>query len=191
MRVALAQILLARPELLLLDEPTNYLDLESILWLEGFLRDYPGTVVMTCHDREIMNRVVGKIVEIDGGELRTLHRQLRLLRAGARASRRERREAAVRAPAGDAREGEARSSSGSRRTSPRRRRCRAGSRSSTRSRSVEPPRRIVEKQLRVPRAAALGRRRRQARRRCTKAYGARVVHDGLTLTRPPQASAGR
>ena len=71
MRVALAQILLARPELLLLDEPTNYLDLESILWLEGFLRDYTGTVVMTCHDREIMNRVVGKIVEIDGGALRS------------------------------------------------------------------------------------------------------------------------
>ncbi|HEU4735221.1 MAG TPA: ABC-F family ATP-binding cassette domain-containing protein [Kofleriaceae bacterium] len=71
MRVALAQILLARPDLLLLDEPTNYLDLESILWLEAFLRDYAGTVVMTCHDREIMNRVVGKIVEIDGGELRS------------------------------------------------------------------------------------------------------------------------
>ncbi|HEY6038275.1 MAG TPA: ABC-F family ATP-binding cassette domain-containing protein [Kofleriaceae bacterium] len=71
MRVALAQILLAKPELLLLDEPTNYLDIESILWLEGFLKDYAGTVVMTCHDREIMNRVVGKIVEIDGGELRT------------------------------------------------------------------------------------------------------------------------
>src|SRR4030095_11193839 len=71
MRVALAQILLARPELLLLDEPTNYFDLESILWLETFLRDYPGTVVMTCHDREIMNRVVEKIVEIDGGDLRT------------------------------------------------------------------------------------------------------------------------
>jgi ATPase subunit of ABC transporter with duplicated ATPase domains len=71
MRVALAQILLAKPELLLLDEPTNYLDLESILWLEQFLKDYAGTVVMTCHDREIMNRVVGKIVEIDGGELRT------------------------------------------------------------------------------------------------------------------------
>jgi ATPase subunit of ABC transporter with duplicated ATPase domains len=71
MRVALAQILLAKPELLLLDEPTNYLDLESILWLEQFLKDYMGTVIMTCHDREIMNRVVGKIVEIDGGELRT------------------------------------------------------------------------------------------------------------------------
>ena len=71
MRVALAQILLAKPDLLLLDEPTNYLDLESILWLETFLRDYAGTVVMTCHDKEIMNRVVKKIVEIDGGELNT------------------------------------------------------------------------------------------------------------------------
>jgi ATPase subunit of ABC transporter with duplicated ATPase domains len=71
MRVALARILLARPEILLLDEPTNYLDLESIIWLEGFLRDYPGTVVMTCHDRDIMNRVVGKIIEIDGGAIRT------------------------------------------------------------------------------------------------------------------------
>jgi ATPase subunit of ABC transporter with duplicated ATPase domains len=71
MRVALAQILLARPELLLLDEPTNYLDIESILWLETFLRDYEGTVVMTCHDRDIMNRVAGKILEIDGGDLRS------------------------------------------------------------------------------------------------------------------------
>jgi ATPase subunit of ABC transporter with duplicated ATPase domains len=71
MRVALAQILLAKPELLLLDEPTNYLDLESILWLETFLKNYAGTVVMTCHDKAIMNRVVSKIVEIDGGELRS------------------------------------------------------------------------------------------------------------------------
>jgi len=70
MRVALAQILLAKPDLLLLDEPTNYLDIESILWLETFLRDYEGSVVMTCHDREIMNRVVAKIVEIDGGQVR-------------------------------------------------------------------------------------------------------------------------
>ena len=71
MRVALAQILLAQPELLLLDEPTNYLDIESILWLEEFLRSFPGAVVMTCHDRDIMNRVAKKIIEIDGGEIRT------------------------------------------------------------------------------------------------------------------------
>ena len=70
MRVALAKILLAKPEVLLLDEPTNYLDIESILWLEDFLKAYDGCVVMTCHDRDIMNRVVKKIVEIDGGEIR-------------------------------------------------------------------------------------------------------------------------
>jgi ATPase subunit of ABC transporter with duplicated ATPase domains len=71
MRVALAKILLQRPDALLLDEPTNYLDLESILWLEGFLRAYPGAVVMTCHDRDVMNRVAKKIVEIDGAQLRS------------------------------------------------------------------------------------------------------------------------
>ena len=71
MRVALAQVLLKRPEVLLLDEPTNHLDIESILWLEQFLQDYPGTVVMTCHDRDVMNRVVSRIVEIDGGAIRS------------------------------------------------------------------------------------------------------------------------
>ena len=71
MRVALAQILLAQPDALLLDEPTNYLDIESIIWLEGFLRDYRGAVLMTCHDKDVMNRVVKKIVEIDGGEVRS------------------------------------------------------------------------------------------------------------------------
>ncbi len=71
MRVALARILLMRPDVLLLDEPTNHLDLESILWLESFLRGFEGAIVMTSHDREFMNRLVGKIVEIDGGELTT------------------------------------------------------------------------------------------------------------------------
>jgi ATPase subunit of ABC transporter with duplicated ATPase domains len=69
MRVALARILLMRPDALLLDEPTNHLDLESILWLEQFLKNFEGALVMTSHDREFMNRIVGKIVEIDGGEL--------------------------------------------------------------------------------------------------------------------------
>jgi ATPase subunit of ABC transporter with duplicated ATPase domains len=71
MRVALARILLMRPDALLLDEPTNHLDLESILWLEQFLRGFEGGLIMTSHDREFMNRLVGKIVEIDGGELTT------------------------------------------------------------------------------------------------------------------------
>ena len=68
MRVGLARILLGRPDVLLLDEPTNHLDIESILWLERFVRDYPGTVLMTCHDKDFMNRVVDRVLEIDGGE---------------------------------------------------------------------------------------------------------------------------
>jgi ATPase subunit of ABC transporter with duplicated ATPase domains len=71
MRVALARILLMRPDAMLLDEPSNHLDLESIIWLEEFLRAYEGAILMTSHDREFMNRVVRKIVEIDGGELTT------------------------------------------------------------------------------------------------------------------------
>ncbi len=68
-RVGLARILVMRPDALLLDEPTNHLDLESILWLEGWLRDFEGALVLTTHDREFMNRIVKKIIAIDGGEL--------------------------------------------------------------------------------------------------------------------------
>jgi ATPase subunit of ABC transporter with duplicated ATPase domains len=71
MRVALARILLMRPDALLLDEPTNHLDIESIIWLESFLRDFGGGLMMTSHDRELLNRLVTKIVEIDGGEVTT------------------------------------------------------------------------------------------------------------------------
>jgi ATPase subunit of ABC transporter with duplicated ATPase domains len=71
MRVALARILLMRPEALLLDEPTNHLDLESIIWLEAFLKGYEGAVVMISHDREFMNRIVSKIIDIDAGDLVT------------------------------------------------------------------------------------------------------------------------
>ncbi|MFY3744599.1 ABC-F family ATP-binding cassette domain-containing protein [Anaeromyxobacter sp. Red801] len=71
MRVALARILLMRPDAMLLDEPSNHLDLESIIWLEEFLRGYDGAILMTSHDREFMNRVVGKIIEIDAGTLTT------------------------------------------------------------------------------------------------------------------------
>jgi ATPase subunit of ABC transporter with duplicated ATPase domains len=69
MRVALARILLMRPDAMLLDEPSNHLDLESLIWLEDFLKSYDGALLMTSHDREFMNRIVGKIVEIDGGSL--------------------------------------------------------------------------------------------------------------------------
>ena len=68
-RVALARILLMRPDVMLLDEPSNHLDIESLIWLEAFLKDYDGALLMTSHDREFMNRVVSKIIEIDDGEL--------------------------------------------------------------------------------------------------------------------------
>jgi ATPase subunit of ABC transporter with duplicated ATPase domains len=71
MRVALARILLMRPDVMLLDEPSNHLDLESLIWLEHFLRGYEGALLMTSHDREFINRVIGKVVEIDGGQLTT------------------------------------------------------------------------------------------------------------------------
>jgi ATPase subunit of ABC transporter with duplicated ATPase domains len=69
MRVALARILLMRPDAMLLDEPSNHLDLESLIWLEQFLKDYDGVLLMTSHDREFMNRIVTKVLEIDGGAL--------------------------------------------------------------------------------------------------------------------------
>jgi ATPase subunit of ABC transporter with duplicated ATPase domains len=69
MRVALARILLMRPDVMLLDEPSNHLDLESLIWLEAFLQGYEGALLMTSHDREFMNRIVTKIIEIDGGSL--------------------------------------------------------------------------------------------------------------------------
>jgi ATPase subunit of ABC transporter with duplicated ATPase domains len=69
MRVALGRILLMRPDAMLLDEPSNHLDLESLIWLEQFLKGFEGALLMTSHDREFMNRIVTKVVEIDGGTL--------------------------------------------------------------------------------------------------------------------------
>ncbi len=71
MRVALARVLLGRPEVMLMDEPTNHLDLESIIWLEQFLKSFQGALLMTSHDREFMNRIVNKIADIDAGEIIT------------------------------------------------------------------------------------------------------------------------
>lgn len=69
MRVALGRILLMRPDVMLLDEPSNHLDLESLIWLEQFLAGYDGALLMTSHDRAFMNRIINKVIEIDGGTL--------------------------------------------------------------------------------------------------------------------------
>jgi len=179
MRVALAQILLAKPELLLLDEPTNYLDLESILWLETFLRDYPGTVVMTCHDKEIMNRVVKKIVEIDGGELRTYGGNYDFYE-GARVIEAERREAEY------ARQ-QARLAKESRFIERFKTHVAKAAQVQSRIKKldkidrIEPPRRIVEQdfEFRTPPRSGDDVVKLAGIR---KAYGDHVVHAGLTMT---------
>jgi ATPase subunit of ABC transporter with duplicated ATPase domains len=178
MRVALARILLARPEVLLLDEPTNYLDLESIIWLEGFLAGYPGAVMMTCHDRDVMNRVVGKIVEIDGGELRTYTGNYDYYE-GARAVEATRREAEYdRQQAMLAKE----------MRFVERFKAQAAKAAQVQSRvkrldkieKIEPPRRLIEKTFEFRAAARSGDDVIKASA-VRKAYGARVVHDGLDL----------
>jgi len=69
MRVALAATLFARPDLLLLDEPTNYLDLEGVIWLENYLRSYPGAVLLISHDRDLLNGAVNSIAHLKDGKI--------------------------------------------------------------------------------------------------------------------------
>jgi ATPase subunit of ABC transporter with duplicated ATPase domains len=179
MRVALAQILLARPELLLLDEPTNYLDLESILWLEGFLRDYAGTVMMTCHDREIMNRVVGKIVEIDGGALRAysgnyeFYEQMREVEATRREAEYARQEARLAK--------ESRFIERFKTHVAKAAQVQSRMKKLEKVEKVAEPRRIVEKrfEFRAPLRSGDDVIKLAGVR---KAYGAHVIHAGLTLT---------
>jgi ATPase subunit of ABC transporter with duplicated ATPase domains len=179
MRVALAQILLARPDLLLLDEPTNYLDLESILWLEGFLRDYAGTVVMTCHDREIMNRVAGKIVEIDGGELRSysgnyeFYESMRQIEAARREAEYARQQARLAK--------ESRFIERFKTHVAKAAQVQSRMKKLDKIEKVAEPRRIVEKHFEFRTPARSGEDVIKLAG-IQKAYGTRVVHAGLTLT---------
>ncbi|HRI19033.1 MAG TPA: ABC-F family ATP-binding cassette domain-containing protein, partial [Burkholderiaceae bacterium] len=178
MRVALAKILLLRPDMLLLDEPTNYLDIESILWLEAFLRDYPGSVIMTSHDRDVCNRVVKKIIEIDGGQVRSysgnydFYEQARTLEAARREAEYERQQAML---AKELRFID-------------RFRAQAAKAAQVQSRvkkldkidRIEPPRRLVEKHFDFRRPARSGDDVVKVQK-LRKAYGARVVHAGIDL----------
>ena len=179
MRVALAQILLAKPDVLLLDEPTNYLDLESILWLEGFLRDYAGTVVMTCHDREIMNRVASKIVEIDGGDLRTytgnydFYERARVIEAARREAEYARQQARLTK--------EARFIERFKTHVAKAAQVQSRIKKLDKIEKVAEPRRIIEKEFdfRAPQRSGDDVIRLD---KLSKAYGERVVHRDLTLT---------
>ena len=178
MRVALARILLSRPDVLLLDEPTNYLDLESILWLENFLRDYPGAVLMTCHDRDVMNRVVSRIVEIDGGEVKTyagdyeFYERQRALENARREAEYDRQQAML---AKEMRFIE-------------RFKAQAAKAAQVQSRvkkldkieKVEPPRRIIERNFEFRQPSRSGEDAVKVTN-LKKGYGGRMIHDGLNL----------
>ena len=186
MRVALARILLMRPDALLLDEPTNHLDLESIIWLEEFLKAYEGALLMTSHDREFMNRVVAKIIEIDGGELTTysgdydFYERERAIADAHQQAQFERQQAMLAKELAFIERFKARASHAAQ--------VQSRVKKLDKIEKVEPPKRPQDRGLRVPPAPALRRGRREARG-VVKRYGARAVYDGSTSS-SGAASAG-
>jgi ATPase subunit of ABC transporter with duplicated ATPase domains len=179
MRVAMARVLLGRPDVLLMDEPTNHLDIESIIWLEAFLKSLPGALLMTSHDRDFMNRLVTKIAEIESGEitvyagnydfyereraLRDANREAAYARQQAMFAKEQRFIERFAAHAAKAAQVQSRV------------------KALEKIEKVEPPRRrrVVDFDFRQPvrsgeQVAVL--------EDVTKAYGARVVHDGVDLT---------
>ncbi len=178
MRVALAQILLARPDVLLLDEPTNYLDIESIIWLEQFLREYRGAVLMTCHDRDVMNRVVKKIVEIDGGEIKSysgdyeFYEQQRALAQAQQAAQYERQQAMLAKEKAFIERFKARASHAAQ--------VQSRVKKLEKIEKVEPPRKLIEKTFDFKPAPRSGDDVIKVDGVC-KTYGSKVVHDGLSM----------
>ena len=179
MRVAMARVLLGRPDVLLMDEPTNHLDIETIIWLEAFLKSLPGALLMTSHDRDFMNRLVTKIAEIDSGEI-TVYTGNYDFYERERALREANREAAyARQQAMFAKE----------QRFIERFAAHAAKAAQVQSRvkalekieKVEPPRkrRVVEFDFRQP---ARSGEQVAVLEDVTKAYGTRLVHDGVNLT---------
>ena len=179
MRVAMARVLLGRPDVLLMDEPTNHLDIESIIWLEAFLKSQPGALLMTSHDKDFMNRLVTKVAEIDSGEitvysgnydfyereraLRETNREAAYARQQAMLAKEQRFIERFAAHAAKAAQVQSRV------------------KALEKIEKVEPPkkRRVVEFDFRQParsgdQVAVLA--------DLTKSYGQRIVHDGVNLT---------
>ncbi len=178
MRVQLARILLSRPELLLLDEPTNYLDIESIVWLEGWLRDYPGAVLMTCHDRDVMNRVVRKVIEIDGGRFRTYagdydaYERARVLDAAQREAEYEKQQAML--------EKELRFIERFKKQPSKASQVQSRAKKIEKIEKIEPPRRLVERTFGFRKPDRSG-NDVLSLKRVSKGYGARAIHRDVTL----------
>ena len=178
MRVALAQILLSKPDALLLDEPTNYLDLESILWLESFLKAYPGAVMMTSHDRDVMNRVVSKIVEIDGGEVKSysgnydFYEGQRAIAAAQQEAQYERQQAMLAKEKAFIARFKARASHAAQ--------VQSRIKKLEKIEEIAPPKTIVEKDFDFKRSPRSGDDVVKVEH-VSKSYGSRAVHDGLDL----------
>ncbi|MCB9675091.1 MAG: ABC-F family ATP-binding cassette domain-containing protein [Alphaproteobacteria bacterium] len=178
MRVALARILLQAPDVMLLDEPTNHLDIESIVWLEGFLRDYPGTVVMTCHDRDVLNRVVKRILEIDGGQVRSwtgdydAYERMRKEVAAQLEAEYERQQAMLAKEIRFIERFKAQPSKASQ--------VQSRARKLEKIEKIEPPKRIIERDFTFRKCSRSGDEVIKVRE-VTKGYGDHVVHDAVDL----------
>lgn len=178
MRVALARILLAKPDVLLLDEPTNYLDIESILWLEEFLRSYTGSVLMTSHDRDFLNRLVKKIVEIDGGQIKSysgnydFYEQQRDIEARNREAQYERQQAMLKKEEEFIARFKARASHAAQ--------VQSRVKKLEKIEKIQPPKRIIEKTFDFKSPARSGDDVIKVDH-VSKKFGEKVVHDGIEL----------
>ena len=177
-----------RPDALLLDEPTNHLDIESIIWLEQFLRDFEGALVMTSHDREFLNRLVTKIVEIDGGELTTysgnydFYEQQREIAAAQQEAQYARQQAMLAKEQAFIARFKARASHAAQ--------VQSRVKKLDKIERVEPPKRRKALEFDFRAAAALGRGRREARRRRRRRYGAARRSTTGSISSSAAASAG-
>jgi ATPase subunit of ABC transporter with duplicated ATPase domains len=179
MRVAMARVLLGAPDVLLMDEPTNHLDIESIIWLEEFLKSRPGALLMTSHDRDFMNRTVTRIAEIDGGEITTYSGNYDFYERE-RAIREANREAAyARQQAMLAKEQRFIERFAAHAAKAAQVQSRVKALEKIEKIELPKKRRVVKFEFRPPPRSG---EQVAALEGVTKRYGTRVVHDGLTLT---------